>query len=108
MKTFVDGGSRKPRVVTWMTRAVHVKGHVSPKLHPSSTVIVRRAPLRKVSTRFVIPRYTIDQSCTDAEEVDPHFVAAALICARAKKIFEVHCQIEGLYRCPAVSAIFYP
>ena len=32
------------------------------------------------STRFVIPGYGIDQSCVDVEEVDPHFVMAALIC----------------------------
>ena len=45
----------------------------------SFTVIVRRVPLPQTwSTIFVIPRYAIYQSRMDVEDVDPHFVVAAL------------------------------
>ena len=55
------------------------------------TVIVRRVPLpRNWSARFVIPGYVIDQSCID--EVDPHFVVAALICALDAKRVVADCE----------------
>ena len=55
-----------------MTRTFHVNGHISPKLPPFFTLIVRRVPLPQTwSTIFVIPGCAIHQSRIDAEEVDP-------------------------------------
>ena len=44
-------------------------------------VVVRRVPLpRDWSTILVFPRYAVDKSRIDVEEVDPNFVMATLIC----------------------------
>ena len=69
----------------------------SSTMPPFLTSIDRRVPLpRNWSTIFVIPGYAIDQSRIDVEEVDPHFVVAALICAPEAK------RAVGIVKAPCI------
>ena len=80
--------SRERPALTWMTCSLYANGHVSSwELPPFLIVVVRRVPPPHAwPPIFSVAICAINKSCVDVNELNPYFVAAALVCTLRRRL----------------------